>query len=399
MHARNYYEILQVSTGAEAEIIEAAYRRLAAKYHPDKNPDTSATTLMRELNDAYETLGNPEKRRVYDEDLRAEQWMNIHGERVNEALNQGWTSKQCVEKLVEEGVNADVATKLVDWVVDIRQKDAAARASVGGWPALRYWLERHRHKVVFGIIGVVILGVIFRDALFARRPQVPAEKGDTAEPQVKPLPSPAPQAPAGILMNVGKTRLYYSEGVGQAEAEKLRDYLIRVKADQVTHILQIRRNGVRFELRFLGIRERPKDDATPAYLGIGEEVGSECFDNAPVDVYLCDSQFQTLREYPAPEVVVINQLSASLVTTSASQELNLTCETTTELSEVRITVTLHRQNGVQVAHKLSWKSWKPKEVKRIAVLSNRYVKIEITGTARLEGRKVKIENTANFDWK
>ncbi len=62
----DYYEILQVSRNAEQEVIDAAYRRLARKYHPDANKDPKATERMRLLNQAFEVLGNRVKRAQYD---------------------------------------------------------------------------------------------------------------------------------------------------------------------------------------------------------------------------------------------------------------------------------------------------------------------------------------------
>jgi len=62
----DYYEILQVHPSAEWEVIEAAYRRLARKYHPDVNKDVEAEQRMRELNAAYEVLSNPIFREDYD---------------------------------------------------------------------------------------------------------------------------------------------------------------------------------------------------------------------------------------------------------------------------------------------------------------------------------------------
>lgn len=62
----DYYEILQVSPNAEQLVIEAAYRRLAREYHPDVNENPDATERMRHLNQAFEVLGNPEKRAEYD---------------------------------------------------------------------------------------------------------------------------------------------------------------------------------------------------------------------------------------------------------------------------------------------------------------------------------------------
>ncbi len=62
----DYYEILQVSPGAEQEVIEAAYRRLARKYHPDVNSDPSAPGRMKQLNAAFAVLGDPTRRAAYD---------------------------------------------------------------------------------------------------------------------------------------------------------------------------------------------------------------------------------------------------------------------------------------------------------------------------------------------
>ena len=62
----DYYEILQISPSAEPEVIQAAYGRLARKYHPDRSPHPAATQRMAELNAAYEVLSDPTRRRAYD---------------------------------------------------------------------------------------------------------------------------------------------------------------------------------------------------------------------------------------------------------------------------------------------------------------------------------------------
>lgn len=68
MEYKDYYKILGVNKGASAEEIKKAYRKLAVKYHPDKNPDDKlAEEKFKELNEAYEVLGDDDKRKKYDE--------------------------------------------------------------------------------------------------------------------------------------------------------------------------------------------------------------------------------------------------------------------------------------------------------------------------------------------
>lgn len=64
---RDYYEILEVQKNADAAEIKKSYRKLAVKYHPDKNPgDNTAEDKFKELGQAYEALSDPDKRAAYD---------------------------------------------------------------------------------------------------------------------------------------------------------------------------------------------------------------------------------------------------------------------------------------------------------------------------------------------
>lgn len=62
----DYYNILGVNKTASIDEIKKAYRKLALKYHPDRNKDPNATEKFKEINEAYEILSNSEKREIYD---------------------------------------------------------------------------------------------------------------------------------------------------------------------------------------------------------------------------------------------------------------------------------------------------------------------------------------------
>src|SRR5213593_3851478 len=68
MDFKDYYSTLGVAKTATEKEIKQAYRKLARKHHPDVNPkDKSAEARFKEINEAYEVLGDPEKRKKYDE--------------------------------------------------------------------------------------------------------------------------------------------------------------------------------------------------------------------------------------------------------------------------------------------------------------------------------------------
>ncbi|NJL84567.1 MAG: DnaJ domain-containing protein, partial [Chloroflexaceae bacterium] len=65
---KDYYAILGVSRSASAEEVKKKFRKLALKYHPDRNPgNQEAEARFKEISEAYEVISDPEKRRKYDQ--------------------------------------------------------------------------------------------------------------------------------------------------------------------------------------------------------------------------------------------------------------------------------------------------------------------------------------------
>jgi len=84
MSQRDYYQVLNVSKQATESDLKKAYRQLAMKYHPDKNPgDHTAEEKFKEAAEAYEVLKDPEKRQIYNqfghEGLKGRGFNGFHG--------------------------------------------------------------------------------------------------------------------------------------------------------------------------------------------------------------------------------------------------------------------------------------------------------------------------------
>jgi len=78
MNRKNHYQTLGLMASASQEKVKTTFRKLALQFHPDKNPDSAiAESRFREIREAYEIIGDPQKRKAYD----LEFWLNIPGKR------------------------------------------------------------------------------------------------------------------------------------------------------------------------------------------------------------------------------------------------------------------------------------------------------------------------------
>src|ERR1700723_2734514 len=91
--AEDLYGILGVARSDDAETIKKAYRKLASQLHPDKNPgNTSAESRFKEVNHAYDVLGDAAKRKLNDECGKGGLREGFDAERVR--AYRGWSSRQ-----------------------------------------------------------------------------------------------------------------------------------------------------------------------------------------------------------------------------------------------------------------------------------------------------------------
>jgi curved DNA-binding protein CbpA len=104
------YKILQVDPEAEDEVIQAAYRRLAQKYHPDVSRGaTESSARMAAINRAWETLRDPVRRRAYDRERRAGRHP-VDGDRYRPSPSESPTSPTRPSHRAPETVSSDWTT-------------------------------------------------------------------------------------------------------------------------------------------------------------------------------------------------------------------------------------------------------------------------------------------------
>ena len=97
MIQKDFYSMLGVARDVSDEDLKKAYRKLALRYHPDRNPgDKTAEEKIREINAAYEVVGDPEKRRAYDR-------LRCGDEARDETPDPGVILEQMEQKLFDEG--------------------------------------------------------------------------------------------------------------------------------------------------------------------------------------------------------------------------------------------------------------------------------------------------------
>ncbi len=101
----DFYKILEVNKNAELKEIKSSYRKLSAKYHPDKNPgNKEAQEKFIKINKDYETLTDPEKKKIYD--IYGEEGLEKEGQLSERGKPRGQNSNVELEVDLEDFYNS-----------------------------------------------------------------------------------------------------------------------------------------------------------------------------------------------------------------------------------------------------------------------------------------------------
>lgn len=145
MSKLDYYEVLGISRNADEREIKKSYKRLAMKYHPDRNPgNISAETKFKEIKEAYEVLSNSEKRSIYDQ----------YGHTIFEQSGMG-SGGGTSNTSGNSGSGSDFSDIFGDVFGDIFGGNRRSRSSRGS--DLRYDIELTLEEAVRGVVKEICI--------------------------------------------------------------------------------------------------------------------------------------------------------------------------------------------------------------------------------------------------
>ena len=163
---KDYYKILEITESASKEELKAAFKKLAIKWHPDKNPGIDTTSKMQELNEAYLVLKDKEGRERYDVEYKNFRQYNkrkestAKAERQKTAQNQPSQSGQNPFDYADYEINDEVLRK---WMDNARKQAVnLAKQSIEELKGMVVVGVKEGYKaILYQILGVIIVIVLF----------------------------------------------------------------------------------------------------------------------------------------------------------------------------------------------------------------------------------------------
>lgn len=166
MEYRDYYKTLGVSKNASEKEIKSAYRKLARKYHPDVNSDKNAESRFKEINEAYEVLGDSQKRSKYDQlgsnwnrwqqtggnsaNFNWGDWMNAAGSPYARQQNARYTTVEDLGDLFGSGGGggfSDFFTAIFGGMAGAQQPRDRTRTSFNNFTAQPQPRQKLEHEI------------------------------------------------------------------------------------------------------------------------------------------------------------------------------------------------------------------------------------------------------------
>lgn len=183
MRKNTLYEVLEVSENASAEVIEKAYKVLAKKYHPDLQSEAnkkSAENKMKKINEAYDILGNEEKRKEYDKTLeqqrreeKLKQEMELERQRLEK---EEYNQQNQVGSDINNTNETELQRQLREYEKDLKRKEMQQRQKMqenlnreyenAYYNYLRSLGYKVKHRITkenvrdFLIVIVIMIGII-----------------------------------------------------------------------------------------------------------------------------------------------------------------------------------------------------------------------------------------------
>lgn len=176
---KDYYKILQIDPSAEPEVIDAAYKRLMLKYHPDINKSLDASEKAKVINEAYECLKDPIKRKKYDDYRQFEGFQRTGSSsgysdkktdeekrKRENAEREAYAARQQAEKERSNAEYEREKRRKAEAAAQEAQQKVQDYQDVG--KAIKNSIKYlHKNRLELSIIGGIMLGIIFLSQLFS----------------------------------------------------------------------------------------------------------------------------------------------------------------------------------------------------------------------------------------